>query len=44
MLFMVEKGIRGGIYHSIYRYANANNKQMKDFVKKKISSYNQYLD
>ena len=26
MLFMVEKGIRGGIYYTIYRYAKANKK------------------
>ena len=26
MLSMVEKGIRGGICHSIYQYAKANNK------------------
>ena len=26
MLLMVEKGIRGGIFHSIYLYAKANNK------------------
>ena len=26
MLLMVEKGIRGGIYHSIYQYAKVNNK------------------
>ena len=30
MLLMVEKGIRGGICHSIYQYAKANNKYMKD--------------
>ena len=30
MLSMVEKGIRGGICHSIYRYEKANNKCMKD--------------
>ena len=30
MLLMVEKGIRGGICHSIYRYAKANNKYLKD--------------
>ena len=30
MLIMVEKGIRGRICHSIYRYAKANNKYMKD--------------
>ena len=26
MLLMVEKGIRGGIFHAIYRYSKANNK------------------
>ena len=36
---MVEKGIRGGIFHSIYRYAKANNKYMKDYNKNKESSY-----
>ena len=33
MLLMVEKGIRGGICHSIYQYAKANNKYMKDYDK-----------
>ena len=28
MLLMEEKGIRGGIRHSIYRYEKANNKCM----------------
>ena len=28
---MVGKGIREGICHSIYRYAKANNKYMKDY-------------
>ena len=42
MLLMIEKGIRGGIYHSIYRYAKANNKYMKHHDKKKESSYIQY--
>ena len=42
MLLMVEKGIRGGICHSIYRYAKANNKYMKDCDKNKESSYLQY--
>ena len=44
MLLMVEKGIRGGIGHSIYRYAKANNKYMKDYDKNKESSYLQYWD
>ena len=42
MLLMVEKGIRGGICHSIYQYAKANNKYMKDYDKTKDSSYIQY--
>ena len=44
MLLMVEKGIRGGICHSIYRYAKANNKYMKDYDKNKESSYLKYRD
>ena len=44
MLLMVEEGIRGGIYHSIHRYAKANNKYMKNYDKNKESSYIQYLD
>ena len=31
MSLMVERGIRGGIYHSIYRYAKVDSKQMKDY-------------
>ena len=44
MLLMVGKGIRGGICQSIYRYAKANNKYMKDYDKNKESSYLQYWD
>ena len=35
VLLMVEKGIRGGIYHSIIRYAKANNKYVKDYNENK---------
>ena len=35
MLLMVEKGFRGGISHSFFRYAKANNRYMKDYDKKK---------
>ena len=41
---MVEKGIRGGICHSIYRYAKANNKYMKNYDKYKESLCLQYWD
>ena len=44
MLLTVEKGIRGGICHSIYQYAKANNKYMKDYDKNKESSHLQYWD
>ena len=44
VLLMVEKGIRGGICHSIYRYAKANNKYMKDYDKNKELLYFQYWD
>ena len=33
MLLMVEKVIRGGICHAIFRHAKANNKYMKDYNK-----------
>ena len=39
MLLMTEKGIREGTYHSIYRYAKANNKYMKNYDKKRIVIY-----
>ena len=44
MLLMVGKGIRGGICHSIQRYAKANNKYMKSYNNNEESSYIQYLD
>ena len=42
MLLMVEKGIRGGICHSIYRYAKANRKYTKNYNENKGSGYIQY--
>ena len=41
---MVEKGIKGGIYHSLHQYAKANKKYMKDNDKNKESLYLQYWD
>ena len=38
ILLMVEKGIRGGIFHSIYWYAKSNNKYMKNYIKNTESS------
>ena len=39
---MVEKGKRGRICHSVYRYAKANSKYMKDYNENKESSYLQF--
>ena len=44
MLLMVEERIRGGICHSIHRYAKANNKYIKNYNINEESSYIQYLD
>ena len=44
MLLMLEKRIRGGICHSTYQYANANNKYMKNCNKDKELSYLKYWD
>ena len=41
---MVEKGIRGGICHSVYTSAKASSKHMKDSDKNKEPSYLQYWD
>ena len=44
LLMMFERGIRGGITHISKRYAEANNKYMKDYDQDKPSTYIQYLD
>ena len=41
---MVEKEIRGGICHTIHRYAKANNKYMKDYNKHEEEPFLQYDD
>ena len=42
MLLLIEKGIRGGICHTIHQYARANYKYMKDYDKNKELSYLKY--
>ena len=44
MILMIEKGIRGAIYQAIHRYAQADNKYMKNYDKNIESSYLIYLD
>ena len=44
MLLMVEKGSRGGICHSVYKYEKANYRHMKDYAKNKEALYVQYWD
>ena len=44
IFLMVEEGIRGGIRHVMQRYVKANKRYMKDYDRKKKSSYIQYLD
>ena len=44
MLLIVEKGTRGRICHTIHRYAEANNKYVKNYDKNIESSYLMYLD
>ena len=39
---MLGKGIRGELCRSIYQYAKANNKYLKDYDKNAESSYIQY--
>ena len=43
ILLIIEKGIRGGICHSVYRQAKANNKYIKIYYSNK-ESYTIYMD
>ena len=43
-MLIVEKGLRGGICHYIYWYAEANNKYIKDYDKTKECPYIKYWD
>ena len=44
MILMVENGIRRGICHSVFQYAKATNKHMKEYDKNNEPSYRQYWD
>ena len=44
MFLLVQKGVSGGICHTIYPYVKANNKHMKDYDKNKKSLYLKYWD
>ena len=44
MLLIVEKGIRGGICHAIFRYVKINNKCMKKYDKNEGSLFLENLD
>ena len=43
MLWMVERGIRGGIYHATHTHVKGNNKYITNYDKSKESPYIQYL-
>ena len=44
MLIMEEKGIRGGVCNATLKYAEANNKYMKDYDENIASSFLEYID
>ena len=41
-LMLIEKGVRGGICHAIYRYAKVSNKYLKTY-NKKLNYYIPYI-
>ena len=44
MLLMVGKGVTGGIYNAVHRYAKAYNNYMNDYDENKEPSYINYCD
>ena len=44
MLLTVEKRIRAGICHAVHRYAETNNKHMKNYDENEEYSFLEYLD
>ena len=44
MYLFIEKGLREGISYTAKRYAEANNKQMKNYDPKRPSKFITYLD
>ena len=44
MYLFIENGLRGGISYIAKRYAEANNKQMKNYDAKRPSKFITYLD
>ena len=44
MLLIYEKGIRGGIYDAVYRYAKANNKYMSNYDENEESVFLEFVD
>ena len=44
MFLTNEQGIRGGICNKVHSYAEASNKYMKNYDKKKVSSFLMYVD
>ena len=44
MFLMIESGMRGGVYHVIHSYAEANNKYVNNYDENKESSFLSYLD